>query len=199
MRSPLAFGKGFPSLAPRQGPARNSLRSPAVRSGQTVWPSWRGGAPAARALALAPEPAAQKGRTPNSQTQQPKFERLTAESELIAGFGCCPSAPPGLRPRRGCARERASCSDPGRLFDRSEQRERREFLPDPCLGRKPWNPLPKARGERSAGLIFWFLLDQAKRNSPAGARPGGLHRKPINPHHKPNSAATCPNRALSTA
>jgi hypothetical protein len=46
-----------------------------------------GGAPAARALALAPAPAAQKGRTPNSQTQQPNLKRLTSDNELIAGFG----------------------------------------------------------------------------------------------------------------
>ena len=39
LRSPLAFGKGFPGLPNEQAPGRNSLRSPPVRFGQTVCPS----------------------------------------------------------------------------------------------------------------------------------------------------------------
>jgi hypothetical protein len=169
MRSLLGVAKECPSLAPRQGPARNSLRSLcSLRSDSLAeLEGWR-------ACGTRPCLGARAGGAKGAEPQQPNptAELRAADCRHRADSWICPSAPPGLRPRQGCARKRASITDPGRLFDRSERSERREFLPDPCLGRKPGNPLPPARGERSAGPPFFgfFLWRSKERNS--GCRGG---------------------------
>ena len=167
LRSPLAFGKGFPGLRPRQGSGRNSLRSlRSLRSNSL--PGSVHEARCARTPALAANPAAQRG---NPKQPNPAIRSLSAVSRLRFGIGCwgsAPFAPPALAPRQGRVPQARHPSSSARLFDRSEQRERREFLAGPWLGVRAGNPQPQAGGERIRGLNFCLLLVQAKRRCGCG-------------------------------
>jgi hypothetical protein len=153
-----------------------------VRFGQTVCPGQF-----TRRAARAPQPWPQtrrrRGASPNSQQPNPAIRSLPAHRHSKSGclavgcWGSAPFAPPALAPRQGRVPQARHPSSSARLSDRSERSERREFLAGPCLGARAGYSLAEPRSERIRGLIFWFLLDQAKRNSPAGARPGGLSRK----------------------
>jgi hypothetical protein len=172
MRSPLAFGKGFPGLRPKQGSGRSSLRSlRSLRSNSLPGPVHE--ARCARTPALAANPAAQRGKHQAAKPSYPLADCTLPLEVRYSAFGCwgaAPFAPPALAPRQGRAPQARHPSSSGRLFDRSERSERREFLPGPCLGARDGNPQPQVGGERIRGLIFWFLLDQAKRNSAAGTK-----------------------------
>jgi hypothetical protein len=174
LRSPLAFGKGFPCLRPRQGSGRNSLHSlRSFRSNSLPGPVHE--ARCARTPALAANPAAQRGK---HQTAKPGYplafcsQPLEVRYSAVGCWGAAPFAPPALAPRQGRAPQARHPSSSARLFDRSEQRERREFLAGPCLGVRAGNPQPQAGGERIRGLNFCLLLVQAKRRCGCrGAQP----------------------------
>ena len=181
MRSLLGCAKEYPALTPRQGPARNSLRSlRSLRSNSLAeLDGWR-------ACGARPCLGARAGGAKGADPKQPDLKRRCAVSERIAGFGCwgLPLCAAGFAAKAGVPAKRASLTSPGRLFDRSERSERREFLPDPCLGRKHGNPLPEARGERSAGRasLLTFLHEQ-ESESAAGPKP---RRAAPNSHQNQN-------------
>ena len=155
------------------GQGRGRAETPCVRCahfGQTVCPGQL-----TRRASRAPLPWPQTRRRrgaaanpsyPLAACSQPLEVRYSA----VGCSGVAPFAPPALAPRQGRAPQARHPSSSARLFDRSERSERREFLAGPCLGVRAGNPQPQAGGERIRGLIFWFLLDQAKRNSAAGTK-----------------------------
>ena len=170
LRSPLAFGKGFPGLRPKQGSGRNSLRSlRSLRSNSLPGPVHE-----ARLRAHpchGRKPGGAEGQTQNSQTQlSARCLHTTTRGPAVGCWGSAPFAPPALAPRQGRAPQARHPSSSARLFDRSERSECREFLAGPCLGVRAGYSLATPRSERIRGLIFWFLLDQAKRNSAAGTK-----------------------------
>ena len=194
LRSPPACGWGCPCLRPRQGSGRNSLRS--LRSLRSN--SLPGSVIDAR---LRAHPCL--GRKPGGAEGQIQLSARCLQSAArssAVGFGCwgsAPFAPPALAPRQGRVPQARHPSSSARLFDRNERSECREFLAGPCLGVRAGNPQPQAGGERIRGLIFWFLLDQAKRNSSAGTRPGGLHRKrPRSPAKEESKTGETPSLPL---
>ena len=154
---------------------RGRAETPCIRfahSGQTVCPGQFTKRAHARTPALAANPAAQRG---SSQTQLSARCLQSAARSSAVGFGClgsAPFAPPALAPRQGRAPQARHPSSSARLFDRSEQSERREFLAGPCLGVRAGYSLAQPRSERIRGLNFCLLLVQAKRRCGCrGAQP----------------------------
>jgi hypothetical protein len=155
------------------GQGRGRAETPCIRSahsGQTVCPG-QFTRPALRAPLPWPQTrrrrgAAAKPSYPLAVCTPPLEVRYSA----VGCSGVAPFAPQALAPRQGRAPQARHPSSSARLFDRSEQRERREFLAGPCLGARAGYSLATPRSERIRGLIFWFLLDQAKRNSAAGTK-----------------------------
>jgi hypothetical protein len=150
----------FASLIPVKQSARVSSRSALARA-PLPWPQTR------RRRGAAAEPSYQL----DVCSQQLEVRLLGS----AVGFGCwgsAPFAPPALAPRQGRAPQARHPSSSARLFDRSEQSERREFLAGPCLGVRAGYSLAQPRSERIRGLNFCLLLVQAKRRCGCrGAQP----------------------------
>ncbi len=142
----------FASLIPVKQSARVSSRSALARA-PLPWPQTR------RRRGAAAKPS-----YPLAVCSQPLEVRYSA----VGCWGAAPFAPPALAPRQGRVPQARHPSSSARLFDRSEQRERREFLAGPWLGVRAGNPQPQAGGERIRGLNFCLLLVQAKRRCGCG-------------------------------
>ncbi len=162
--------------------ARNPGRGPKLAAFASLTPLRQSGRVSSRsALSRAAlgfcAPRLGIGGTPNSQQPNSPDFNQRAVSWL---FGLLPLCAAEKRSLAGQRAQHAFPSDSAQLSERSERSERSEFWAGPAKRASQGTPW-RSQGAAHRGLTFWFLLGQAKRNSPAGARPGGLSLRTTSP------------------
>ncbi len=174
--------QGCPVLLRTQGP-RKTRCVRFAHSAPTVARVSSRSVPAARGPGFLRCSVWHRGNSKQPNTQHPNTEQpgLTPSRRFPAVrlLDVWAAAPMRCREAQLGWAARASArfpTDSARLSERSERSERSEFRAGP-VKRAPQGTPWRSQGAAHRGLTFWFLLGQAKRNSPAGARPGGLSRK----------------------